>query len=83
MLIKSSGIERHPILERGKKKNTEAKRKQEINTRGGGRRRRIGGKEEGEEEQAKGKITRTSENDHIGKVSASVCWQGEQQQPDP
>lgn len=73
-LLISSGIEIHPILERGKKKTLRPKenkkwihmgRTQEENS----------GKEEVEEEQANGKITRTSENDHIGKVSASVRWQ--------
>lgn len=40
-------------------------------------------KDQQEQKQAKGKITRTSENDHIGKMSAPECWQGEKQQPDP
>lgn len=41
-----------------------------------------GEKEGGGEKQAKGKISGTSDSDHIGKMSAPVCWQDKQRQPD-
>lgn len=35
-----------------------------------------------EEKQTGGKISRTSESDHIGEASAPVCWQGNQSAED-
>ena len=72
---KVNSSEREEEKHRGTKKIIQSKQ---------GRRREGTRCERGSKEEEK--ITRTSESDHIGKMSAPVRWQGEQEQqrqPDP